>query len=78
MLKKRLPFPWLNVRTRRRDLGSQTQITPSSDPEIKRFPSAQYAKQVTALLKQKKKSYDQELLQANNAHKTSHKNHTRG
>lgn len=36
-------------------MGSQTQITPSSDPEIKRFPSAQYAKQVTALLKQKKK-----------------------
>jgi len=45
-----IPFAWMRVRTWRSDLGSQTQTTPSSDPDIKRFPSAQYAKQVIALL----------------------------
>lgn len=36
-------------------LASQTRTIPSSDPESKRFPRAQYAKQVTALLEEKKK-----------------------
>ena len=37
-------------------LASQTRTIPSSDPESKRFPRAQYAKQVTALLEEKKKN----------------------
>lgn len=51
-------------------LASQTRTIPSSDPESKRFPRAQYAKQVTALLEEKKKKerewiMNSEILEAN-------------
>lgn len=57
-----IPFACLRMRMMLRDLVSQTLIMPSSAPETKRNPSAAKAKQVTALLFQKKKNFFKELL----------------